>query len=66
MYFLNTNDFSFFVVPGANFDFDEDDKGSIWKQPTDQLAKLAHLVFMGQLRCDAPWQSGRFTSVAAS
>jgi hypothetical protein len=66
MYFLNTNDFTFFVVPGANFDFDEDEGGSIWKQPTDQLAKLAHLIFMGQLRLDAPWQQGVLSSVGAS
>jgi len=65
MYFLNSNDWSFHVVPGANFDFDEDG-GSMWKQPTDQLARLAHLIWMGQLRLDAPWQQYVYSSLAAT
>jgi hypothetical protein len=55
VYGLNTDDWNMFVYPGANYDFDTEE-GSIWLRPTDQLAKLAHLIWMGQFRCDAPWQ----------
>ena len=65
VYGLNTNDFNLFVYPGANYDFDKED-GSIWLRPTDQLAKLAHLVWMGQFRCDAPWQQFCISSLPSS
>lgn len=65
VYGLNTNDFDLFVYPGANFDFDKTD-GSMWKTPTDQLAKLAHLIWMGTWRCNAPWQQFRISGLPTS
>lgn len=62
IYGLNMNDWSMFVYPGANYDFDTEE-GSIWLRPTDQLAKLAHLIWMGQFRLDAPWQQFRISSL---
>lgn len=62
IYFLNMNDWNMFVYPGANYDFDKEE-GSIWLRPTDQLAKLAHIIWMGQFRCDAPWQQGRISGL---
>jgi len=66
IYFLNTNDWSMFVYPGANYDFDTSENGSIWKQPTDQLAKLAHILWVGQFRLDAPWQQGKISGLPTS
>lgn len=66
VHFLNSNDFTLWIYPDSNFDFDKDDKGSIWKQGTDQLAKVAHIVWMGQLRLDCPRQQGVLSSVGAS
>lgn len=65
VYGLNTNDFDLFVYPGANFDFDKEN-GSMWKQPTDQLAKVAHLIWMGTWRCNAPWQQFRISGLPTS
>jgi hypothetical protein len=59
------SDWSMFVYPGANYDFDTED-GSIWLRPTDQLAKLAHLIWMGQFRLDAPWQQFRISGLTYS
>lgn len=66
MYFLNLNAIELHVFPGCNFDFDTvEGTGSIWLQPTDQLAKLAHIVFMGQLKCDPPRENGRYTALGS-
>lgn len=65
IYGLNTEDWNMFVYPGANYDFDTED-GSIWLRPTDQLAKLAHIIWMGQFRCDAPWQQFRISGLTFS
>ena len=65
VYGLNMNDFNMFVYPGANYDFDKED-GSIWLRPTDQLAKQAHLIWMGQFRCDAPWQQFAISGLPTS
>lgn len=62
MFFLNSKDFSVFVYPKANFDAVEAN-GSIWRIPTDQLAKIAHIIWMGQLRCDAPWRQAAYTAL---
>jgi len=56
MYFLNTDNWQLFVFPGADFDFVTDDKGSIWRYPINQFAKVAYIIWMGQLRLDSPWQ----------
>jgi len=66
MYFLNTKDWTLFIVPEANLDFDKNDDGSIWLQPTDQLAKLAHIIWMGQLRLDTPRRQAVLSSLGAS
>ena len=62
MYFLCTSNFQLFVMDGANFDFDEED-GTIWKRPVNQIAKLAHILWMGQLRCDVPRQQAVATAL---
>jgi hypothetical protein len=62
MYFLTTADWSVFVLPGLNFDDDEEG----WRKPIDQNAKLNHIYWSGQLRLDAPWQQYQFQSLAAS
>ncbi len=62
IYFLNSKDWSVFVFPKANFDA-VDDGGSIWRIPTDQLAKIAHIIWMGQMRCDAPWRQAALTAL---
>jgi len=65
VYLLNTNDFDMFVYPGANYDFDKEE-GSMWLRPTDQLAKVAHLIWMGTLRCNAPWQQAKIEDLPTS
>lgn len=65
VYGVNTNDFDMFVYPGANYDFDKEE-GSMWLRPTDQLAKLAHLIWMGQFRCNAPWQQFKIEDLPTS
>lgn len=62
MVFLTTSNFQLFVISGANFDFDEED-GIIWKRPVNQIAKLAHILWMGQLRCDVPRQQAVATAL---
>jgi hypothetical protein len=62
IYGLNMNDWDMFIYPGANFDFHKVN-GSIWLAPTDQLAKLAHLIWMGQFRLSAPWQQFRISGL---
>ena len=66
MFFLNTKDWTLYVIPEANLDFDKNEEGSIWLQPTDQLAKLAHIIWMGQLRLDTPRRQAVLTSLGAS
>ena len=56
LYMLNTNDFQLYVFDGADFDLRKGEQGQTWFQPIDQFAKVAHILFMGQLRCDAPRQ----------
>lgn len=62
IYFLNSKDFSVFVYPGANFDSAPTENGSIWIVPPDQLAKISHIIWMGQLRCDSPWRQAAITN----
>ena len=64
LFMLNTDDLSLYIVPDFNFEYDKNEQnGSIWLQPTDQLALVAHVVFMGQLTCDAPWQQAAYTTL---
>jgi len=62
MYFLTMNDWSVFVIPGLNFDDDEEG----WRKPIDQNAKINHIYWSGQLRLDAPWQQYVFSNLAAT
>ena len=56
MYMLNEKDWDIYVYPGANFDFNKQENGSIWVVPTDQLAKVAHIIWIGQMRLTQPRQ----------
>ena len=64
LFMFNTGDMSLYVVPGANFEYDKNEQnGSIWLQPTDQLSLVAHVIFMGQLVCDKPRQTSAYTTL---
>ena len=52
MYFLNTKDWDVNVFPGLDFD---DDEGG-WRQAENQFAKINHIYWMGQVRCEVPRQ----------
>jgi len=56
MYMLNEKDWDIFVYPGANFDFVKSSNGSIWLDTIDQIAQIARIVWMGQMRLNAPRQ----------
>lgn len=62
MYFLTLSDWSVFVYAGANFDM----KDGGWQIPVDQDAKLCHIIWSGQLRCDCPRQQAVIVNMAAS
>lgn len=64
VFFLNSKEIVLHVVPGAHFDFDEEN-GSIWKTPTEQLAKIAHILWMGQLVVRKPWNHGVYTALGS-
>jgi hypothetical protein len=51
-----------FVFPDANFDM----KAPGWQVPVDQDAKLCHIIWSGQLRCDVPRQQGKISSIATA
>lgn len=60
--FLSLQDWSVFVYPGANFDLLEGG----WVRAQNQDAKVAHIIWSGQLRLDSPWHQATLTSVGAS
>ena len=62
MYFLNTGDWSVFVFPDADFSMQE----AGWIIPPDQIAKVTHILWSGQLRLDSPWQQAAMTSLGAT
>lgn len=62
MYFLTTQNFEWYVFPGANFDMIEPG----WKQAQNQDAKLAHLIWSGQLVCRVPRENAVLRSLATS
>ncbi len=64
VFFLNSKEILVYVVPGANFDFDEEN-GTMWKVPTEQLAKIAHILWMGQLIVRKPWNHGVYTALGS-
>jgi hypothetical protein len=61
MYFLTLEDYFLYVYPSANFTLDGG-----WVNSQTQDAKIAHLLWAGQLVCERPVQSGAYTNVAAS
>jgi hypothetical protein len=62
MYFVTLQDFQLFVYPGANFDMKEPG----WQIPPDQDAKVCHIIWSGQLRCDSPREQAVISSIATS
>lgn len=62
IYFLSLPTWSVFVFPGVNFDMKEPG----WQIPTDQAAKVAQILWMGQIRCDTPRENAVMSSVGAS
>jgi hypothetical protein len=62
MYFLTTDDWSVFVFPDADFSMQE----AGWIIPPDQIAKVTHLLWSGQIRCESPWKQSVLSSVGAS
>ena len=62
-YWLTSKDFELHVVDGADFDLDTDENGNAWLQGTDQFAKIAHIIYMAQLKCDAPRNQQVFTTL---
>lgn len=64
LFMVNTGDLGLHIVPGANFEYDKNEQnGSIWLQPTDQLSLVAHVIFMGQLVCEKPRQTSAYTAL---
>jgi hypothetical protein len=64
LFMFNTGDLGLYVVPGANFEYDtNEENGSIWLQPTDELSLVAHILFMGQLVCEKPRQTSCYTTL---
>jgi hypothetical protein len=62
IFFLTLDDMSVWSYEGANFDLEREG----WRVPTNQDAKVAHILWSGQLRCDAPWQQAVVQKVALS
>lgn len=62
IFFLTLSDWDVFAFDGANFDMEPEG----WRKPTDQDAKVAHILFSGQLRCVAPRQQAVIQKVATS
>jgi hypothetical protein len=59
VFLLNTETMSFFVFSDANYEMKEPG----WQIPTNQDAKVAQIIWMGQLRCDSPKENSAFTSI---
>lgn len=62
MYFLNTEDWYLYVYSEANFSL----KDGGWVNAQNQDAKIAFLLWSGQLVCERPIQQGAITSIAIS
>lgn len=62
MFLLRVDSFQFFAYPGANIDLQEEG----WMKPVNQDAKLSHILFQGQLRCDEPRANAGFSGLATS
>lgn len=62
LWMLSTPTLTFYVYPGTDFSLKEPG----WQIPVDQDARVAHILWSGQLVCDAPRENAVFTSVGAS
>jgi hypothetical protein len=59
LFMLNVGSFQFFAYPGANLDLQEEG----WLKPVNQDAKISHILFQGQLRCDEPRANAAFSAL---
>jgi len=62
MYFLNTEDWYLYVYSDANFSL----KGNGWTEAQSQDAKIAFLLWSGQLVCERPIQQGVLSNLSVS
>lgn len=62
LWMLSTPTLTFYVYPGTDFSLKEPG----WQIPVDQDARVAHILWSGQLVCDAPRENAVLTSVGAS
>lgn len=60
LYFLTIARFDLFVFGDANFDVGE------WVKPANQEAKVAHIIWSGQLICNVPREQAVLSSVGAT
>jgi len=56
---LTMEDWSTYVYPGAEFDM----IGAGWKQAENQDAKIAHIIWSGQVRLDTPRHQFKLTNL---
>jgi len=59
MYFLTTKNWDVHVFSGLNFDDDEPG----WRLAENQAAKINHIYWSGQVRCDTPRQQYVFSAL---
>jgi hypothetical protein len=62
MDFLSLQDWSVFVYPGANFDL----RGEGWMVAQNQDAKVAQVIWSGQMRLDSPWHQAALTALGSA
>lgn len=59
LFMLRVDSFQFFAYPGANLDL----QAGGWLEPPNQIAKISHILFDGQLRCDEPRANAGFSAL---
>jgi len=59
LFMLRVDSFQFFAYPGANLDL----QMGGWLEPPNQIAKISHIIFDGQLRCDEPRANAGFSGL---
>lgn len=62
LFMLSTPTLTFYVYPSANFSMKEPG----WQVPTNQDAKVAHILWSGQLICESPRENALLSSVGLS
>ena len=60
MYFLALQDWNVFVYSDANFSL----RGKGWREAQNQDAKIAQIIWSGQMRLDSPWHQAVSTAMA--